>query len=61
MHKDDFIRIEGKVKEGPKSVILAGVHGDERPGIEAFKEILPNLKIDKGIVWLGWANPIYFS
>ena len=42
---------------GPTSVVLAGVHGDERAGIEAFKKILPTLQIEKGQVFFGYGNP----
>lgn len=55
MYKN-FIRITGK-KSGPTSIILAGVHGDEKCGIEAFKNILPSLKIERGTVLFGFGNP----
>ncbi len=42
---------------GPTSIILAGVHGDERCGIDALKEILPTLEIEKGEVLLAYGNP----
>jgi len=43
-------------KFGKVSVILAGVHGNESPGIRAFDEILPNLKIEFGKVIFIYAN-----
>lgn len=53
---EDFIEIIGN-EPGPTSVILAGVHGDERGGIDAFKKILSTLAIEKGKVFLGYGNP----
>lgn len=53
---EEFVEIIGK-RAGPTSVILAGVHGDERGGIEALKKIIPTLQIDKGRVFLGYGNP----
>lgn len=42
---------------GGTSMILAGVHGNETCGIEALKNILPNLIIERGIVLIGYGNP----
>ena len=53
---EKFVELRG-VEDGPTSVILAGVHGDERGGIEALKELLPDLTIQKGRVFLGYGNP----
>jgi succinylglutamate desuccinylase len=53
---EKFTHIKGK-ELGPTSIILAGVHGNETCGIQAFQEILPSLKIDKGDVWFGYGNP----
>lgn len=53
---EEFVEIIGK-EAGPTSVILAGVHGDERGGIEALQKLLPTLKIEKGRVFLGFGNP----
>lgn len=55
MYKN-FIGITGK-KSGPTSIILAGVHGDEKCGIEAFENVLPSLKIERGTVFFGFGNP----
>lgn len=46
----------GKEK-GPTSIILAGIHGDEKCGVEALQNILPNLQIEKGKVFIGYGNP----
>jgi succinylglutamate desuccinylase len=43
---------------GPTSVILAGVHGNERGGIEAFTALLPNLSIENGTVVFLYGNPL---
>lgn len=53
---EEFIKIKGK-EAGPTSVILAGIHGNETCGIQAFQEIIPSLKIDRGEVWFGYGNP----
>src|SRR6266550_6480878 len=54
---ESFIRKVGSSEaEGPKSVILSGVHGNERPGIEAFEKVLSGIQIDVGIVWFGFGN-----
>lgn len=52
----EVITISGN-RPGPISIILAGVHGDEVCGIEAFKHILSNLKIDSGSVMFVYGNP----
>ncbi len=44
-------------KPGPKSVIFAGIHGNEVCGVEAFYEIVPNLKLDSGEVYFVFGNP----
>jgi succinylglutamate desuccinylase len=53
---EKVITLQGKEK-GPTSMILAGVHGNEICGVEAFKNMLPNLKIDKGRVYFAYGNP----
>jgi succinylglutamate desuccinylase len=52
----EVIKIKGK-KKGLSSIVLAGVHGDERCGIEAFEKIIPSLKIEEGVVFFGYGNP----
>lgn len=42
---------------GPTSVILAGVHGDEPCGLEAFTKIIPTLQIGAGKVFFIYGNP----
>lgn len=53
---EDIIQIIG-TQDGPTSIILAGVHGDETCGVEAFEKMLPALKIEKGTVLFGYGNP----
>ena len=53
---EEIIEINGKEK-GPTSIILAGVHGNEKCGVEAFQKIIPNLEIEKGTVLFGYGNP----
>ena len=44
-------------KNGPQSVILVGVHGDEVCGVRAAESIFPTLSIDYGRAWLICGNP----
>src|SRR3990172_7593766 len=53
---EEIVRVTGK-KDGPTSIILAGVHGDEKCGVEALEAVLPTLKIEKGEVFIGYGNP----
>lgn len=38
-------------------MILAGVHGNEKCGVEAVEKLLPSLQIEKGRVFIGYGNP----
>ncbi len=53
---ENFIELNGEEK-GATSVVLVGVHGDEKCGIDAMEKILPTLKIKKGCVLIGYGNP----
>ena len=53
---ENIITIKGE-ESGPTSMILVGVHGNERCGIEAIQKLLPTLQIDKGILHIGYGNP----
>src|ERR1700674_4153678 len=53
---DEVIELIGKEK-GSTSMILVGVHGDEKCGVEAINKILPNLQIEKGRVLIAYGNP----
>ena len=44
-------------KEGATSIILVGVHGNERCGIKAFEKLLPILEIETGRVLFMYGNP----
>lgn len=53
---DEYIQLTGK-EDGPTSVVLVGVHGDEVCGVRALDLLLPTLEIEKGTVWFGYGNP----
>ena len=53
---EEITQITGKEK-GPTSIILAGIHGDEKCGVDALKRTLLNLKIERGRVLFGYGNP----
>lgn len=53
---EKIIQLKGKEK-GTTSVVLVGVHGDEKCGMEALKNILPTLEIERGTVLFGYGNP----
>src|SRR3989339_723844 len=53
---EDVIEILGNEKGGT-SIILVGVHGNERCGLEAMDTLLPNLKIQKGRMLVAYGNP----
>lgn len=53
---EDVIELIGK-EMGPTSMILVGVHGNERCGVDAIKELLPSLEIQKGRVLIAYGNP----
>ncbi|MFA6376699.1 MAG: succinylglutamate desuccinylase/aspartoacylase family protein [Candidatus Paceibacterota bacterium] len=52
--KEKFYEFLGKEK-GVTSVIVAGIHGNERAGIEALESMMP-LNIEKGRVLVGCGN-----
>lgn len=53
---DNILELDGQ-KSGPTSLILAGVHGNEKCGVEALKKLLPLLKIERGRVLIATGNP----
>ncbi|MDO8512482.1 MAG: succinylglutamate desuccinylase/aspartoacylase family protein [bacterium] len=53
---EEIIRVTGKEK-GRTSIILAGVHGNEKCGVEAIKRVLLSLEIERGCVLFGYGNP----
>ena len=52
---EEITKIVGR--EGTTSIVLVGVHGDEKCGVEALEKILPNLEIERGTVLFGYGNP----
>ncbi|MCB9808903.1 succinylglutamate desuccinylase/aspartoacylase family protein [Candidatus Nomurabacteria bacterium] len=53
---EDIIIKKGK-QAGGISVVLAGVHGNEKCGVDAFNNILPTLEIEKGVVYFIVGSP----
>jgi len=53
---EEITKLTGQ-NNGTTSIVLVGVHGDERCGIEALKKILPTLEIQRGTVLFGYGNP----
>jgi len=53
---EKIVVIKGK-KRGPTSIIIGGVHGNEKCGVNAILELLPNLKIDAGKLIIAFGNP----
>lgn len=51
----DFSKFVGENK-GSTSIILAGIHGNEKCGIEALEELIPLPKIERGRVIVGYGN-----
>lgn len=54
---EEIIQVTGNTS-GPTSIILAGVHGDEKCGVEALQNIIPNLEIESGMVFFAYGNPL---
>jgi succinylglutamate desuccinylase len=53
---DQIITIDSG-QPGPTLAIIAGVHGNERAGVYALQQLLPNLTITRGKVYAAFANP----
>ncbi|NVN96748.1 succinylglutamate desuccinylase/aspartoacylase family protein [Candidatus Nomurabacteria bacterium] len=54
----EITKITGEIgSEYPISAIFAGVHGNEICGVNAFKELIPELKITNGVVYFVLGNP----
>ncbi len=53
---ENIIIIKG-AEDGPVSMILAGVHGNEKSGVHALEKILPNLVIKKGSLIIAYGSP----
>jgi succinylglutamate desuccinylase len=53
---EEIVQVIGK-KDGPISMIMGGVHGNERCGFEALRDLLLTIKIDRGTVFFAYGNP----
>lgn len=53
---EDIIEITGALP-GPTSMVIGGVHGNEKCGVQALNKLLPTLKIQKGRVLFAYGNP----
>src|SRR5438128_1272905 len=53
---DEIIELKGS-ESGSTSMILVGIHGDEKCGIDALKKILPTLQVKRGRVLIAYGNP----
>jgi len=53
---EEITQLKGK-EQGTTSIVLVGVHGDEKCGAEALENILPTLEIERGTVLFGYGNP----
>jgi succinylglutamate desuccinylase len=51
-----IIKISGQEK-GNISFVMAGLHGNERCGVVALKEVISKIKIEKGVVFFALGNP----
>lgn len=49
-------KVIGK-KSGPTVAVFAGVHGNEKAGVYALRELAEKIKITRGKVYLVFANP----
>lgn len=54
---EEIIELAGQ-RNGQISIILVGVHGNERCGIEALERLWPNLLLDRGRVFVAYGNPV---
>ncbi|MFZ2125050.1 MAG: succinylglutamate desuccinylase/aspartoacylase family protein [Candidatus Saccharimonadales bacterium] len=53
---EEILQVIGK-KDGPTSMIIGGVHGNERCGFEALRDLLPTIEIERGTVFFAYGNP----
>lgn len=56
MKIDGVYVFKGK-SEGPTVAVFAGVHGNEKAGVYALESLVNSLSIEKGKVYLVFANP----
>jgi|SRR3989344_4312736 len=53
---ENILELTGR-KPGPTTMVLVGVHGNEKCGIEALNKILPSLEVERGRVLIAYGNP----
>ena len=53
---ENIVELVGE-KTGSTSIIIGGVHGNEKCGVEALNKILPTLQIESGRVIFAYGNP----
>jgi succinylglutamate desuccinylase len=53
---EEIYQIDGP-RQGPVVTILAGVHGNEVPGILAVEKLIPKLRIKQGRLYILYGNP----
>lgn len=56
MFPESIIKKSGQ-KEGKTLAVFAGIHGNEKAGVRALNNIIPNIEIDSGTVYFVYANP----
>ena len=56
MNNEEVTELSGKMP-GPTSMVIVGVHGDERCGVDALQAMLPTLQISAGRVFFAYGNP----
>lgn len=63
VHKLNYLNIPENIataygkKKGTTSIILAGVHGDEKCGVDVLEKTLESVSIESGTVMYGYGNP----
>src|SRR5258708_6961856 len=50
------IVIKGGAKPGPAGAIFGGIHGNETVGVLAVQELMANLEVARGTVYLAFGN-----
>lgn len=55
-NKSIIVKQQGQ-KPGPTLVVMAGVHGNEKIGVEALKEATKTISVKSGVVYYVIANP----
>lgn len=53
---EKIIAIRG-LRPGKTLGVMAGTHGNEKCGVEAIKQIIPSLRVKRGVVYFIFGNP----